>query len=103
MRKPADLAGNSLYNGRMYYVYTLLLANSARYVGRSDNLKRRIGEHKAGKVQSTKGRNPELIYYEGYYSKEDAIARELFLKTGDGRQQLKKQLQHTLMARSSSG
>jgi putative endonuclease len=91
----------------MHYVYILLLSGKYLYVGRTDDLKRRINEHLRGKTRSTRGREPRLIFYEAYAVKQDAIDRELFLKTGDGRQQVKKQLQHTLLvedkALSSNG
>ncbi|MEA1926246.1 MAG: GIY-YIG nuclease family protein [Patescibacteria group bacterium] len=79
----------------MYYVYLLKLNNDTIYTGRSDNLKRRIIEHQQGKVRSTKNKLPVLlIYYEAYLNKKDATARELYLKTGDGRQEARKQLRN---------
>jgi len=42
----------------MYYVYLLKLENNTVYTGRSDNLKKRIKEHKGGKVYSTKNKLP---------------------------------------------
>ena len=82
----------------MYYAYLLKLNNGAVYTGRSDDLKRRITEHQQGKVKSTKHKLPAtLIYYEAYNNKTDAIARELYLKTGDGRKEIKKQLKNTLL------
>ena len=86
----------------MHYVYVLLLNSNTLYIGRTDDLKRRIAEHGRGKVRSTRSRKPKLILYEAYAIKQDCIDRELFLKTGDGRQVLKKQLQHTLHTASSS-
>lgn len=81
----------------MYYVYLLLLNDGSFYTGRSDNLKRRIREHNSGKVNYTKSKLPaKLIYYEAYLLKKDAVSRELFLKTGDGRCQVKKQLKNFL-------
>jgi len=81
----------------MYYVYLLKLKNDTIYTGRSDDLKRRILEHQADKVHSTKHKQPtKLIYYEAYLDKKDAIARELYLKTGDGRREVRKQLKNTL-------
>jgi putative endonuclease len=81
----------------MYYVYLLKLYDNTIYTGRSDDLKRRITEHQTGKVHSTKHKLPaRLIYYEGYLNKNDAIARELYLKTGDGRREIRKQLKNTL-------
>ncbi len=96
-REPAVLAGDSctLYY-MMYYVYLLFLSNGSLYVGRTDDLRRRIQEHNFGKVRSTRNKNPQLIFYEAYSIKQDSIDRERFLKTGDGRRQIKKQLQHTL-------
>ncbi len=84
----------------MHYVYILGLKDGSLYTGRSDDLKRRIAEHTTGKVTSTKHKQPcQLIDYEAYLEKSDAVARELYLKTGDGRQQLKKQLKSTLQMR----
>lgn len=81
----------------MYYLYLLKLKDGTVYTGRSDNLKRRIEEHKRGKVKSTKNKLPvTLIYYEAYVLKRDAIKRELYLKTGDGRREIKKRLRYTL-------
>ena len=74
----------------MYYVYVLKLKNNDLYVGRSDDLKRRISEHEEGKVESTQYFRPlTLIYYEAFLKKEDAIRRELYLKTSTGKRMLK--------------
>ncbi|MDP2708980.1 MAG: GIY-YIG nuclease family protein [bacterium] len=81
----------------MFYVYLLKLKDNTIYTGRSDDLKRRIAEHSAGKVNSTKYKCPiRLLYYESYLNKNDAVARELYLKTGDGRREVRKQLKNTL-------
>jgi len=70
----------------MFYVYFLKLKNSDIYKGFSDDLKRRISEHNAGKVASTKNYRPvQLIGYEAYILKSDALRREKFLKTTEGR------------------
>jgi hypothetical protein len=46
---------------------------------------------KRGESQSTKGRRPwTLIYYEAYLEMQDAEGREKFLKSGTGRDFLKK-------------
>jgi len=87
----------------MHYVYFLFLNNQKIYKGFTANLKRRIGEHKAGKVNSTKNRNPILIHYEGYLLKTDAERREKFLKTTEGRRLLKQQLRDLLNKLGSSG
>lgn len=78
----------------MFYIYILKSkVDNKLYTGFSSNLKERIKEHHSGGVQSTKNRRPlELIYYEAYKEKLQALKREKFLKTTKGKQQLRKQL-----------
>ena len=66
----------------MYYVYILKSGKDGKlYIGYSDNLRRRLSEHKSGKVTSTKYRLPlELVYYEAYKNIEDAKKRESGIK-----------------------
>jgi hypothetical protein len=46
-------------NCAMYYVYVLLSEKDERfYTGSTNDLKRRLDEHNAGKVESTKRRKP---------------------------------------------
>jgi putative endonuclease len=87
----------------MYYVYFLFLNNKKIYKGFTSDLKRRIEEHKIGKVASTKNKNPTLIHYEAYLLKTDAERREKFLKTTEGRRLLKQQLKDLLLKLGSSG
>jgi len=65
----------------MYYLYLLKSKKDKRlYIGFTNNLKRRLKQHNRGEVISTKGRRPlELVYYEAYSSKKDAM-REKNLK-----------------------
>lgn len=83
----------------MYYVYVLQnQSDKSFYIGYTNNLKRRLFEHQNGKGGRTTSlkKNWKLIYFEGYLNKQDAIGRELFLKSGSGRKYLKKQLSHYL-------
>jgi len=82
----------------MYYLYILFSKKDyGLYRGYTDNLDRRFKEHQKGLVEATKDRRPlELIYYEAYRNKKDAMARERFFKTGWGRNYLKKILKHYL-------
>ncbi len=75
----------------MYFVYVLKsFKDNKRYIGMSSNLKRRLYEHNNGLVKSTKNRKPlELIYFEEFSSKTEALKREKFFKSGSGRQFLK--------------
>ena len=82
----------------MFYVYVLFsLRDRKLYAGYTKSLKKRIEEHRAGKVASTINRLPiKLLYYEAYPTGKEAMRREKFLKGGNGRKQLKAQLCHTL-------
>ena len=61
------------------------------------DLKRRVSEHKLGKVISTKNKRPvKLIHYEAYLLKEDAMRREKYLKITYGKRDLKRQLSSLL-------
>lgn len=80
-----------------FYVYILFAKDSKFYIGFTNNLKRRLQQHARGEVTATKNRRPlKLIHYEYFINKEDAEAREKFLKSGHGREQLKNILKKTL-------
>ena len=82
----------------MTFVYFLKLSNGDIYKGLTEDLERRIKEHEVGKVESTKNYRPFVfIGYEAYYLKSDAIRREAFLKTTDGRRILKQQYRDILV------
>ncbi|NER10664.1 GIY-YIG nuclease family protein [Muriicola jejuensis] len=74
-----------------YYVYVLKSLNFDRhYVGFSRNPVRRLRQHNGGKNKSTKPYLPwELLFCEAYPTKEEALEREKFLKTGKGREHIK--------------
>ena len=81
----------------MYYVYILLLSDGTLYKGSSGNIKERFLHHTAGKVQSTKNKRPlKLIHVECYTVKSDALRREKFLKTTEGRRLLRQQIRDIL-------
>jgi len=75
----------------MYFTYVLLSEKDGKYyIGFTDNLINRIKEHERGLVKSTQDRRPlKLVYYEACLSKEKAIKREKYFKTGFGRRFLK--------------
>lgn len=78
----------------MFYVYILQsIKDDKLYIGYSADLKERISSHIKGLVPSTKNRRPVvLIYYEAYRSEKDARTREIFLKTGQGREFVNKNI-----------
>ena len=62
-------------------MYILTLNNGQFYIGFTNDLKKRIKEHKEGNVFTTKKFLPvKLIYYECYLDREDAKQREFMLK-----------------------
>lgn len=73
----------------MFYVY-LLQSKDRLYVGSTNDLKRRLKEHNAGQNISTKPYLPwTLIFYEAYMVQSDALRRENYLKSTQGRRTLK--------------
>jgi putative endonuclease len=83
---------------KRYYVYILFSLKDKRfYTGFTKDLKDRLSRHARGEVKSTKNRRSlKLIHYEYFVNEQDAKAREVFLKSGFGRDQLKKAMQRTL-------
>lgn len=70
---------------RQYFVYILSnMKNSVLYIGMTNNIFRRIEEHRAGSVAgfTKKYRCHKLVYYEVFETAYDAITREKQLKGG---------------------
>ncbi|UCB51504.1 MAG: GIY-YIG nuclease family protein [Candidatus Zixiibacteriota bacterium] len=84
-----------------YYVYVLRSLRDAKfYIGYTTDLGKRFKEHQEGVVTSTKPRTPfELIFFEAYRNKYDAIRREKYLKTSKGKNTLKQMLKEYLQAK----
>jgi len=65
----------------MHYVYILTDSTNNIYIGLTDDLERRLKEHRAGKTRTTKSMDVvNLHYYEAYTSRHAAIEREKNLK-----------------------
>lgn len=88
----------------MYYVYVLKSKKDAKlYTGFTSDLRKRFKQHQEGKSQATKGRGPFLlIYYEACLNEEDALAREIYLKSGMGKRYLKQRLKRSLLLTGQS-
>lgn len=82
------------YKENMYYTYVIKSKKDGKnYTGSTADLRKRFNEHNQGRNFSTKGRGPfEIIYYEACLNREDAEAREKFLKSGPGKAYLKNRL-----------
>ena len=88
----------------MFYVYMLRSGKSGRlYLGWTTDLRRRLCQHNMGQSRATRGRGPyEVLYYEAYRHREEAMAREQSLKKHPNvLKQLKKGLVRTLAMASS--
>lgn len=78
----------------MYYTYVLLSEKDGKhYTGYTQDLKLRFEQHQKGLVESKKYRRPlKIIYYEACLDQEDAMRREKYLKSYQGRIYLGKRL-----------
>ena len=75
-----------------YWVYVIRCNDESFYIGQTDNLVRRYEDHCSGKVEWTSTHKPiELIHWEEFKTREEAVAREQELKTGFGRKWLKRE------------
>lgn len=65
------------------YVYILRCRDHRYYYGSTNDLIRRLAQHRAGRVPSTKSRLPlELVYFEECQTLDQARLRERSLKNG---------------------
>jgi putative endonuclease len=80
----------------MYYFYVLRFdKNGKLYYGYSNDLKRRIRDHKIEKSGFVyRNGNFKLIYYETYLDRKDAQESERYFKTGHGREILRSKLKN---------
>ena len=74
-----------------FYAYVLKCADGCFYKGHTDNLQRRFRQHENGEVDYSSARLPvELWYYETFRTREGAVTREKYFKSGSGREWLAK-------------
>lgn len=76
----------------MFYVYILKsIKDSGLYVGKTNNLARRVYEHNNGYVQSTKSRRPFiLLEFIKFPTEKEALNLEKEYKKGYKREQIKR-------------
>ena len=83
----------------MHYVYIIKSKKDGKlYLGCTNDLRKRLAEHNAGKAKWTKLKGPwEVKYYEAFYSQKDAFNREKKLKkNARGLQELKKRIKESI-------
>ena len=68
----------------MYYIYILRTSSNTLYVGQTNNLERRLKEHKNKSSKSAKYiryfSSFNLVYSEQYLTRKEAMEREIQLK-----------------------
>jgi putative endonuclease len=76
----------------LYYVYAIKsLTRNYIYVGLTNNIERRILQHNKGENRTTKAYMPFImIYSEKFETRNDARTKERYLKSGIGKEFLKK-------------
>ena len=75
-----------------YYVYAIYNQDKSYiYVGLTDNLQRRINQHNKGYNRTTKPYKPfKILTTEKFGNRKEARKREKYLKSGCGKEYLKK-------------
>ena len=74
-----------------YFVYALQNLDGKLYIGQTWNIQKRLQEHnEEGNGYTAKFRPWRLVYTEIVISRKEAMQREKYLKTGVGREWLKK-------------
>ena len=76
----------------MWYAYAILCEDGTIYKGHTDNLERRYKQHSDGfGAEHTQKHKPlRIIYTKEFLSQAEAVAHEKYLKTGSGREMLKR-------------
>ena len=66
----------------MYFVYIVKCSDETYYTGYTNNIEKRFKAHNEGKgAKYTRSRGPvELLYWESYEEKGDALRREYAIK-----------------------
>lgn len=86
----SDLPAQTPESGE-FCIYVLKCSDGSFYKGQTNDFPRRIIEHKSGKVSWTAKNLPiEVLHWEVYPTREEAVKREDYLKSGRGREWLQK-------------
>jgi putative endonuclease len=74
-----------------YFVYVIKSSEGYHYTGMTEDLERRLAEHnnKTKSFWTKRGTNWKVIYSEEFVSKQEAMKRERWMKSGHGNKLLK--------------
>ena len=77
-----------------FYAYVIFSKSSERfYKGHCEDMNARLKEHNAGKTKSIKAFIPwEIVYFEEFQTRKEAVLREKYFKSAAGRRFLKKRI-----------
>lgn len=83
---------------KFYYFYILRSERNGKlYLGSTADLKKRLKQHNGGTEKATKPNTPyELIHYQAFKNKREAVVCEKYFKTTAGWKRLKAMLKTTL-------
>ena len=75
-----------------FFVYVLKSVDGRiNYVGSTENIADRLERHNDGRSKATKAYRPfVLVHQEEFSSRAEAYSREMYYKTGKGREELAK-------------
>ncbi len=78
----------------MFYVYIVKSREGFKYTGMTEDLEKRLAEHNEKKLSfwTKRGNEWKVVYSEVFESKSEALKREKWLKSGVGREFLKRLL-----------
>lgn len=78
----------------MFYTYVLKSQKTGKYyIGSTEDIERRVFEHNYGSTNSTRHQGPwELVHFEKYQERHDALVREKQIKSYKGGNVFKKLL-----------
>lgn len=63
-----------------FFVYILKLEGGSFYAGQTRELRERLSEHRDGNTMSTAGKNPKLVWFAAFPSRDAATSMEVDLK-----------------------
>lgn len=78
----------------MFFAYVIQSINfPCVYKGHCENLEERLKQHNSGMTESIKPFIPfEIVYFESFETRQEAIKREKYFKSAAGRRFLKSKL-----------
>jgi putative endonuclease len=78
----------------MFYAYVVRSVNFPfLYKGHCENIEQRLRQHNSGMTESIRKYAPfEVVYFEEFQTREEALLREKYFKSAAGRRFLKSKL-----------